>query len=74
MIDGFHLRREILTAAGADEIKLRALSVALYNGKWSEMTRLLTALRDDAAVSRKSAILEVQKYLNTHCRGIRARR
>jgi len=48
------------------------LSEAVYNGKWTEMTRLLTALREEAeADSRKSAILEVQKYLNNQWRGIR---
>ena len=39
------------------------------------MNRLLTALCDVAeADSRKSAILEVQKYLKNQWRGIRARR
>lgn len=75
VLDGFHLRRAIFTAAGADETKRRALSEAVYNGKWTEMNRLLTALREEAeADSRKSAILEVQKYLNNQWRGIRARR
>ncbi len=51
------------------------MSEAVYNGKWTEMNRLLTALREEAeADSRKSAILEVQKYLNNQWRGIRARR
>ena len=75
VLDGIHLRRAIFTAAGADETKRRALSEAVYKGKWTEMTRLLTALSEEAeAPSRKSAILEVQKYLNTQWRGIRARR
>ena len=62
MLDGFHLRRAIFTAAGADETKRRALSEAVYNGKWTEMTRLLTALREEAeANSRINAILEIKK-------------
>ena len=37
------------------------------------MNRLQTALREEAeADSRESAILEVQKYLHTQWRGIRA--
>ena len=75
VLEGFHLRRAIFTAASADETKMRALSQEVYNGKRTEMNRLLTALREEAeADSRKSAILEVQKHLNNQWPGIRARR
>ena len=60
VLDGSHLRTAIITAAYADENARRALSEAVYNGKWTEMTRLLTALRDEAeADSLKSSLLEV---------------
>ena len=72
-LDGFHLLRSILTSACADETKRRALSEAVYNGKWTEMNRLLTAQREEAdADSRQCSIQEVHKYLFIQSRGIRA--
>jgi len=41
VMDGFHLRKAILKAAGADDGKREALALAIWNGKWSQMNRLL---------------------------------
>ena len=75
VMDGFHLRKAIFKAAGADTDKREALALAIWNGKWSDMNRLLISFREEAQEdSRKQAILEVQGYLNNNWSGIQARR
>lgn len=75
VLDGFHLRRAIFRAAGADDDKRKALSEAVLNGKWSEMNRLLISFREEAEKdSRKEAIMKTQNYLNNQWSGIQARR
>lgn len=75
VMDGFHLRKAILKAAGADDGKREALALAIWNGKWSQMNRLLISFREEAEEeSRKKAILKVQGYLNNNWSGIQARR
>lgn len=75
VLDGFHLRRAIFRAAGADEEKRKKLSEAVFNGRWAEMNNLLSAfLKEAETESRKKTISDVQTYLNNQRRGIRARR
>lgn len=71
VMDGFHLRKAILKAAGADDGKREALALAIWNGKWSQMNRLLISFREEAEEeSRKKAILKVQGYSNNNWSGI----
>src|SRR5690606_26551521 len=73
VLDGFHLRRAIFRAAGADEEKREALFGAVLSGKKREMNRLLAAFRQETEKeSRKQAISAVQTYINTQWSGIRA--
>ena len=75
VMDGFHLRKAIFRAAGADAGNREALALAIWNGKWSEMNRLLISFGEEAQEeSRREATLEVQGYLNTNWSGIQARR
>jgi len=75
VLDGFHLRRAIFRAAGADEEKREALFGAVLSGKKREMNRLLAAFRQETEKeSRKKAISEVQTYINNQWSGIRAMR
>lgn len=65
VLDGYHLRRAVFKAAGANDDTREALFKAVFDGKRGEMNRLLTALKEEAnSESRKGAILDVQKYLN----------
>lgn len=74
VLDGFHLRRAIFRAAGADEEKRGALFEAVFKGNRREMNRLLDAFRQEAqTASRKEAISDVQTYLNNQWRGICAK-
>ena len=64
MLDGFHLRKAIFRAAGADEKNREALFEAISGGRWTQMNRLLIALREEAeSDSRKEAILKSQDGL-----------
>ncbi len=75
VLDGYHLRRAVFKAAGADDDTREALFKAIFSGKRGEMNRLLTALKEEAnSESRKGAILDVQKYLNNQWPGILAMR
>ena len=75
VLDGFHLRKAISKAAGADEENRKALSEAIFGGKWTEMNRLLILFREEAEKeARKEAILETQGYLNKQWSGIQTRR
>ena len=75
VMDGFHLRKAIFRAAGADNDNRKVLTQAIWDGKWTKMNQLLISFREEAEHdSRKEAILDAQKYLNNNWPGIQARR
>ncbi len=75
VLDGFHLKKAIFKAAGADASNRKELFTAIANGQRSEMNRLLFLLREEAEQeSRENSILDTQKYLNRQWDGIIAKR
>lgn len=75
VLDGFHLRKAIFKAAGADESNRKDLFKAILDGQRSQMNRLLHSFREEAEEeSRENSILDAQKYLNSQWGGIQAKR
>lgn len=75
VMDGFHLKKAIHRAAGADQDKRATLANLIRDGRWTEMNRLLISFLEEAELeSRREVISDAISYFNNNWSGIQAHR